>query len=174
MIVYYKRLDNTNMFLLLLWIIPIFFISSLPILAIWICSLVGYEKGDILDTSEDMLNYYQHYEPSNSISITRIDKPALSRLNAIRHSTELIKSDVVNGEKLFPLVALPIIVYGMIMDFWRGRTVFTSPVLTPLIQQGGARAAPLSTESQLLGVTIAAILGGGATKALIDYFVNVQ
>ena len=50
--------------------------------------------------------------------------------------------------------------------------VTNPPIPVTRVQVGGA--SDLSTESQLLGVTVAAILGGGAIKGLIDFLMVNQ
>jgi len=45
----------------------------------------------------------------------------------------------------------------------------TQPAAKPAVQKGGAAKADLSTESVIIGVVIAALAGGGALKATIDY-----
>jgi hypothetical protein len=44
----------------------------------------------------------------------------------------------------------------------------TNP-LAGLKQTGGARDEPLTTEAQIMGATVIALIAGGSLKGLIDY-----
>jgi len=131
----------------------------------------------------------------NDLKILSVDNKILATNLIIEHITEKKKADAVAGKKPFPLLALPLTVIAMIKSLvgmiWAmtpmGRataaaTAVTSAVTAtaaapalqprplepkPISQHGGSQDE-MSVESQILGATVIAILGGGLVKAFVS------
>jgi hypothetical protein len=186
---YYLFRVNTVGFIFSLIIDLLLLSFSLPITLIWFSNLFGAEfKG-----ADGILNAFRKYtdnpEGPHPLDITNLNLKDFNKGLIIKHESEKGANQDSSEKGTLPFAALPIMLFGIVLEAFPFLKVLTSskaaspvpvqvphvpaphvpvPKLTvPVIQSGGSH--DLSVESQILGATVIALLGGGAMKTLIDF-----